>query len=203
MTLTGETEAVLLEPTLSHALSIMWAWYWRYITLGFIPFAVGLSLRIWEYQPPGDSDDLEGLYFLIVALAMFAPLWAFPFTFRMAMNKDFKNFRIGFASPLSITPADFVAPTFPQVWTVWWAATWRSGMWGLACFLAADFAVVAVVFQLHPAWELSPALQTHSLERVLIWLLAHAGWFIASVFTLRRILNKEFEDFRIGLVSLA
>jgi len=206
MALTGQTDAVLLEPTLGHALRIMWAWYWRYITLGFGPFGVALLLKVWPYQLPDDPDDLETMYFLIVALAASAPFWAFPYTFRMAMNREFKNFRIGFADLLSTTPPDFVAPKLSQVWTVWWTLTWRSALWGLACFLAADLVVVAVIsgaIKLHPAWESSPALHAHSLERLLIWLFAHVGWFIASVFTLRRILSKDFEHFRIGLVSLA
>jgi len=206
MALTGETDAVLLEPTLGHALRIMWAWYWRYMTLGFGPFAVTLLLKLLPYSVPDDPNDLETMYFLIVALAASAPVWAFPFTFRMALNKDFKNFRIGFAVPLSTTPLEFVAPTLNQVRTVWWSLTWRSALWGLACFLAADLVVVSAVsgvIKLHPAWESSPPLHTLSLERLLIWLLAHVGWFIASVFTLRRILSKDFEHFRIGLVSLA
>jgi len=206
MALTGETDAVLLEPTLGHALRIMWAWYWRYITLGFGPFGVALLLKVWPYQLPDDPDDLETMYFLIVALAASAPFWAFPYTFRMAMNRDFKNFRIGFADPLSTTPANFISPTYPQVWTVWWALTWRSALWGLACFLAVDFVVVAVIFgaiKLHPAWDSSLAPGTQSLARLLGWFVAHVCWFIASVFTLRRILSKDFEQFRIGLVSLA
>src|SRR5271168_2825342 len=196
MELTGDREIVLLEPTLGRSLRIMWAWYWRYITLGFGPFAVALSLKVFEHQIPDDPNDLESMYFVFVALAALAPFWAFPYAFKMVMNKTFKNFRIGFADLLSATPPNFVAPTLRQVWTVWWAVTWRSALWAV---LGIELAVVAVVvgaMNFYPAWGSSPALGTPGIQELLMWLLAHVGWFIASVFTLRRILNKDFEHFR-------
>lgn len=197
-----EREITFVEPTPSRVLKIMWAWYWRYIAIGLGSPALFLFLRQWEHQMP---ILLKLAYFLLGLFAMSAPLWAYPYAFRIVLNMTFKTFRIGFAEKPSTTPPNFLAPTLRQVRAVWWAFTWRSALWGLACVACVTVLIAFIeklgFIQIGPNVG-TPVGQTPALEASLIaWFLGHVAWLIASVFVLGRILRKEFRHFQIRLVS--
>ncbi len=119
-----------VQPTLSHAFRIWWAYYWRNTVVTVILFA-GVILVERPWFEKGYIPDWFYLPTVRYAPILITYAVAIP-VFYMVLRKKFRKFRIGLVSCQNGVLGDQVLPaTLGRTLRIWWAFSWRAFMLGL------------------------------------------------------------------------
>ena len=179
-----------IQPTLSHALRVWWAYYWRTTLIaGFFGIFVSFTLRsVYASAGPNSawvSWAKQAQDFVLTAIVAI-------FVFDYILQKQFKHFRIGLLSAASAIERHDVPVTLWRSMRVWWSFTWRNIVGSVI-----GYVVVILPF----SWLIGI---TRPPEFVAAFLLLLVGFAVAGLVALfviySSILDEEFGDFRVALL---
>lgn len=182
-----------VQPNLGHGLRIWWAFYWRNMLIALaLTFVLGLVSEMF-YETGAISLEARnaiskvGPYVLGFLSAIFM--------IHYVVRKRFKAFRIGLLSIQGDSFGREVEPTRSRTIRIWWTFTWRTTIYVIFLFIAANI-VLSPVLGLGAA--ISPAAGMFVAQLVGT---AVAG--AASMFAIySNILDEDIGDFRVSLLPI-
>lgn len=188
------TATTFLDPTLGRTFRIWWAWFWRWV-LFWLASAIVLNLPIAGVALLLGGTQRIASYVSAVAASM-ALVAAQIYTLWNILDKRFGEFEVRVQDISATTPSipagTFIAATLGQAFKVWWAWFWRSLVWGFLCTLPVGFFGQFVTRFVR--WP-------ETVYMSITFATVNVVWLLASVYVLKRILQRDFRRFRIRLVS--
>ena len=179
-----------IQPTLSHALRVWWAYYWRTTLIaGFFGIFVSFTLRS-VYASAGANSAWvfwakQAQDFALTAIVAI-------FVIDYILEKQFKHFRIGLVSAASAMERHDVPVTLWRSMRVWWSFTWRN-----IVGIGIGYVVVILPF----SWLINITRPPEFVTLILLLLVGIAvGGFVALFVIYSSILDEEFGDFRVALL---
>lgn len=179
-----------IQPTLSHALRVWWAYYWRTTLIaGFYGIFVSFTLRsVYASAGPNSawvSWAKQAQDFILTAIVAI-------FVLDYILEKQFKHFRIGLLSAASAIERHDVPVTLWRSMRVWWSFTWRN-------IVGSVIGYVVVILPL--SWLITITRPPELAALVVMFLSGFAVAGLVALFVIySSILDEEFGDFRVALL---
>lgn len=179
-----------IQPTLSHALRVWWAYYWRTTLIaGFFGIFVSFTLRsVYASAGPNSawvSWAKQAQDFILTAIVAI-------FVLDYILEKQFKHFRIGLISAASAIERHDVPVTLWRSMRVWWSFTWRN-------IVGSVIGYVVVILPL--SWLITITRPPELAALVVMFLSGFAVAGLVALFVIySSILDEEFGDFRVALL---
>ncbi len=181
-----------LQPTFDYALRAWWAYYWP---TSLISLAAILGARFVLSAVAGLLISLRTTRVLLVILPYAAGLLVSIFIIHYLLGKQFRDFRIALLPRAVSDPSRQLPVTFRRTIRVWWAFSWRTVVYS---FIAEAVATIPLNVFIGTLSEMGrwPALLARMIAGAVI--AGAVGMYVIY----SNILNEEFGDFRVCLLSL-
>ncbi len=180
-----------VQPTLSHALRVWWAFYWRSTVFGIV-IALVISLLL------GIVGSAAGLSKPVILLAarvesLVVTFMVALFAMQRVLRKNFQRFRIGLVSHASpLGEPQYLEPTLGRALRVWWAYFWRVIVLVVIAFVVAVLPLSTFVGLFRPS------LIFVQVFSVLMW--TAIGMLVSTYVLWYKILDEDIADFHVTLV---
>ena len=180
-----------VQPTLSHALRIWWAYYWpASLISGVLSFGVEFVLKT-IYQNSSVSGDV--IRYVMFAAPLMITYTVAIFVIHYILNKTFRHFRINLVSNRGEANPQVVERSFRRTIRVWWTFTWRSLLY---------YAIASVVVILPLSFFVGIFRPGPVFSKLFGMLLGTVvGGAVALFVFYSNILDEGFGDFRVYLTA--